>query len=343
MTAPLLVLDRGLGLFASGLVLLALASCHSIHTPLQSSDTPLKGRVICVDPGHGGTAESDTFRVGPSGEREEWINLRVGLVLKELLEERGARVIMTRTEDVPVELADRARLAVENRVDAFVSIHHNATADSGVNFPIVYFHGSASKNLASVALGRIVASNLRSALFDSAAPACLVSDYAIFPGSGASVLRNSYGIPAVIGEASFFSNPDEEQRLKQPASNRAEARAYLVSLERFFSGDIPAIVEEDELGRLPPFPVLQEGGRMEEEARSWNELYQRGLELMQAQDHESLAEALDLFTRSAQAFPDSYVAQKCHQLRAEILAALGDEEEAEIERRRALEHYVAVN
>jgi len=125
----------------------------------QAGD-PLEGRVIVVDPGHGGTAEYDDYRVGPDGEREEWINLRVALLLRDKLEERGARVILTRTKDVEVELADRALLAVENEVDAFVSVHHNATADPDVNFPIVYYHGNASENQASVLLAKAMAGRM---------------------------------------------------------------------------------------------------------------------------------------------------------------------------------------
>jgi N-acetylmuramoyl-L-alanine amidase len=330
-------------LVIAGIVLLALVSCRTARPPRDAREDPLAGKVICLDPGHGGTAATDAFRVGPGGEREEWINLRVALLLQEMLEARGARVVMTRTADVPVELSARARLAVENEADVFLSIHHNATADPEVNFPIVYFHGNASENAASIALGRVVAHNLRAALFDGEGPASLVSDHAIFPGSGASVLRNSYGIPGVIGEASFFSNPDEEQRLKDPDANRREAEAYLVSLREFFSAEIPPIAEKHSLGEIPPFAVLEGGERMQDEARAWRELYRRGVELHQSNDRESLAEAYDLFTRSARAFPASHPAQDCHRRRAEILKALGDHEQAEVARRRAEEHYVAVD
>ena len=329
-------------LVVAGLVLLALVSCRAEKPSRKTPGNSLEGRVICLDPGHGGTAETDSFRVGPGGEREEWINLRVALLLREMLEEHGARVLMTRTEDVPVELSARARLALENQADVFLSIHHNATADPEANFPIVYFHGNASENAASIALGCVIARNLRTALFDGEGPVSLVSDHAIFPGSGASVLRNSYGIPAVIGEASFFSNPDEEERLKDRDANRREAEAYLASLEEFFTKEIPPIIEKYSQGEIPPFTVLEEDERMNEEARSWYELYLRGLELQQHHDRESLEEAYDLFTRSARAFPDSFVAQDNHRRRAEILAALGDQEKAQVARRRAEEHYVAV-
>src|SRR5690606_34247983 len=188
---------------------------------------PLRGRTIVVDPGHGGTAATDSYRVGPAGEREEWIDLRVALILRDLLEERGAKAILTREDDTDVPLRDRADLARDSAADAFVSIHHNATADPAVNFPIIYFHGYASANEAGVALARHLARRLTEALFDGSVEPSVVSDHVIFAGSGTAVLRHSYGIPGVIGEASFFTNPAEEQRLRDTAYNRREAEAYV--------------------------------------------------------------------------------------------------------------------
>ena len=180
----------------------------------------LTGKIICLDPGHGGTAAIDQYRVGPTGEREEWINLRVALYLKKMLEKQGATVLMTRESDEQVALADRADLAVKGNADVFISIHHNATADRTVNFPILYFHGSAMENEASVLLGKLIAKEFRETLFDSEGPVSLVSDFAIFPNAGAGVLRGTYGIPAILAEASFFSNSEEEGRLKKKRYNR---------------------------------------------------------------------------------------------------------------------------
>ena len=109
--------------------------------------SPLTNKIICIDPGHGGTALTDNYRVGPGGEREEWINLRVALLLRDMLVKKGAKVILTRERDEAIGLEDRARIARDRNSDIFISIHHNATADTSVNFPIIYFHGNASENL----------------------------------------------------------------------------------------------------------------------------------------------------------------------------------------------------
>ena len=302
----------------------------------------LAGKVICIDPGHGGTAAFDDYRVGPTGEREEWVDLRVGLILRDMLEARGATILMTRMEDVDVPLKDRALLAVENQANVFISIHHNATADPGVNFPIIYFHGNASENRAGVLLGRMIARELSGALFNGKTPVSLVSDHTIFPNSGTAVLRHSYGIPGIIGEASFFSNPEEEQRLKDTAYNRKEASAYVRALETFFQGEIPGIDAKRPETKVPPFRVFQEAERMHPEAKLWLVEFQEGERLYISGKTDSLEKAYDLFTRSAKSFPDSWVAGRCHAYRAEILDRWGDSDGAAVARRRVDEYYIEI-
>src|SRR5687768_63396 len=151
-----------------------IALYNAVPATVPSS---LSGKRICIDPGHGGTAATDSFRVGLLGEREEWINLRVALLLKSMLEAKGAQVIMTRRADEKVELKKRAAFAISNKADLFVSIHHNATADRNVNFPIVYFHGAASENAASVQASTFLAHELRNQLFSGQGPLSVVSDY----------------------------------------------------------------------------------------------------------------------------------------------------------------------
>jgi dipeptidyl aminopeptidase/acylaminoacyl peptidase len=300
----------------------------------------LKGKIICIDPGHGGTASSDQYRVGIYGEREEWINLRVAEALQKKLEAFGAKVIMTRTSDVFVPIADRATIAKNNKADVFISIHHNATADTSVNFPIIYFHGAASENLAGVALGKDLAFALKKYFYQKEIPESLNSDYTIFPQNGAGVLRNTYGIPGILAEASFFTNPSEEERLKQEGYNSKEAEAYSIALETFFSHPIPVIKPVEIPKTLPPFPVFEEANRMNDTARGWYEDFINGKKLMNSNDTNVIRKAFDLFSRSAKSFPDSYVAGECHTNMAVLLEKLNKADEAKVERIRVKEFYV---
>lgn len=305
-----------------------------------AGESVLKGRVICLDPGHGGTAATDQYRVGPSGEREEWINLRVARFLRDMLEARGARVVMTREDDVAVGLRERADKAREVRADVFLSIHHNSTADRSVNFPIIYYHGYASRNEAGVRLAGLLARRLNQELFGGRAEPSVCSDHTIFATSGAAVLRHThaFGIPGALGEASFFSSPEEEVRLRDPEYNRREALAYVRALEEFFSAPIPPPEPMHEAEPLPPFRAFQEAERMNEAAKRWLEDYREGQRLMEGPSRDP-GRAFELLTRSVKSFPDSNVARECHLLRARLLEDEGRSDEARRERRRVREFY----
>ncbi|MEJ7695023.1 N-acetylmuramoyl-L-alanine amidase, partial [Daejeonella sp.] len=300
----------------------------SVLAASAQNATPLSGKLIVIDPGHGGSAATDSYRQGPTGEREEWIDLRVGVLLKGLLEEKGARVLLTRSEDVTFPLADRSKMVVDNKADFFVSIHHNATADPSVNFPIIYYHGLASENIASVDFSKHLAKNLRKYMYKSKTHVSIVSDYTIFSGAGASVLRGTYGIPGVLAEASFFTNPAEESRLKQKEHNLGEAIAFARAIEKFFSNPVAAIHPKTQSKFPPQFQTLQEAERMSPVARRWMQDFIDGKELMKNKDTTSLQKAYDLFSQSAKSFPDSPVAAKCHKYRAVLLRKLGKTEQA---------------
>lgn len=309
---------------------------------VKQTTSVLDGKIICIDAGHGGTAATDQYRKGPTGEREEWINLRVAKLLKEKLEEKGAKVVMTRTGDVFVPISDRAKIAEAAHADAFISIHHNATADTTVDFPIIYFHGAASENHAGVALGKKLATAFQKYFYKKKTPESLNSDYTIFPGAGAGVLRNTYGIPGVLAEASFFTNPCEESKLKQEDYNSREAKAYAIALESFFKQSIPVVKPKQIPMQLTPFTVFEEADRMNAVALNWHKDFIEGEKLMNSRDTSLLQKAYELFSISAKSFPDSYVAGKCHQNMAKLLGKLNRPAEAKEETIRAKEFYVTL-
>src|SRR5438105_6127597 len=81
--------------------------------------------VVVLDPGHGGRWPHDGAH-GRRGLHEKVIALHVAQKTKELLEQQGATVILTRDTDEDVPLADRVRIANEAGADVFLSIHCNA-------------------------------------------------------------------------------------------------------------------------------------------------------------------------------------------------------------------------
>ena len=103
--------------------------------PAIDPNRPLAGLTIAVDPGHPPIGST-----GPTGLYEGNATLPISARLKRILEERGARVVMTRTTEAAVALGDRPIIARQANAHAFVSIHLNAYPD-GVNPFVARRHG----------------------------------------------------------------------------------------------------------------------------------------------------------------------------------------------------------
>jgi N-acetylmuramoyl-L-alanine amidase len=179
---------------------------------------PLHGLTIAVDPGH-----PPIGATGPTGLWEPTVTLPVGMRLKAILEERGARVVMTRTTPAPVALGDRPIIARRANANAFVSIHLNAYPD-GVN-PFVapgtgtYFFRSQSEPLArAVQRGMVGQMGLQD----------LGVNY-----SNLAVVRSTW-YPAVLCEGAFIMMPDQEFALRTPEFQERYARGIADGLESYF-------------------------------------------------------------------------------------------------------------
>ena len=93
------------------------APANNTPAPKDGDQRPL----VMLDPGHGGL---DTGTKGPSGQEEKDIVLTFAQRLRERLEKSGKyRVLLTRSDDTFVALADRVRIAREAGATLFVSIH----------------------------------------------------------------------------------------------------------------------------------------------------------------------------------------------------------------------------
>ena len=82
--------------------------------------------VVCIDAGHGG---DDSGALG-HGLQEKDLNLKIANYCKTALEQKGVRVVMTRTGDTCPSLAERTKIAVNAGANYFVSIHINSAEDA---------------------------------------------------------------------------------------------------------------------------------------------------------------------------------------------------------------------
>lgn len=238
-------------LLSSSLLFLAIIPTYAQdnildHTEQETNEIKLppysrflKGIKICLDPGHGGQGHIPDYKRGPTGLREAEINLTVAKYLKVLLEQAEAIVIMTRTDDTYVSLARRSEIANENEVDFFISIHHNGIENNPeVNFTSTWYHGDADESRPSLDLARYIQKGVSDALsLPKSTPAGLFSDKLIVY-SGFGVLRLTK-CPAIVCEASFYTNPEEEARLKNKEYLKKQAYGYFLGIARYVEAGFP--------------------------------------------------------------------------------------------------------
>ncbi len=198
----------------------------------------LNGIKICLDPGHGGQAHVPDYKRGPTGLREAEINLKVARYLQQMLQGVGATVLMTRVDDSYVSLSRRSQIANESRADFFISLHHNKIDNPKTNYTSTWYHGDADESRPSLDLARYVQLGVSDALrLPTAAATGLYSDK-LMTASGFGVLRMTH-CPAIVCEASFYSNPEEEARLRQDDYLKREAYGYFLGIARYVEAGFP--------------------------------------------------------------------------------------------------------
>ncbi len=220
-------------------------SCEGEHYLYQGSLNPgdhawLKGKKIFIDPGHGGKGNNDRFRVGPNNVLEEKVNLRVSLILKNMLIRAGAKVMMSRSSNIDIDLNQRVAMAADYQPQLLVSIHHNGSPRKydGINYPTVFVWGSSFVRPASYDMALILQKELNSIMDKKGV---VLSDYSVYSETGTRILRETrYICPGVLGEGGFFTDPDHSLRLKDIHYNQLEAEAYFRAISRYFKNGLPS-------------------------------------------------------------------------------------------------------
>src|SRR5688572_7618123 len=201
--------------------------------------TPLRGRRIVLDPGHGGRFPGS---IGVRGLTESEVNLGVALHLWGMLTDAGAEVHLTRTTEADFEIgadsslrADlqaRTERANARRPEVFVSIHHNADPGRRNNVNELQTYYRFDDEVASRELAEAIHRHLKRNLG--------IEADRVLPGNF-YVIRNSTA-PAVLGEASYLTNPDVEARLALGAKQRLEAEGYFLGLLDYFARGVPRVL-----------------------------------------------------------------------------------------------------
>ena len=178
----------------------------------------VSGKRIVLDPGHGG---SDPGAIAP-GIVEKELNLDISMRTRSLLQNAGFDVVMTRTTDVFVELADRAAIANSANADIFISIHGNS------------FNGSA-RGVETFWYGKYEKENsirLAHALQDNVVRTTTISYRRVAEGNF-HVIRETK-IPSALLEVGFIDHPADAEKLKQSKYRQLAAEGIMHGVLDYF-------------------------------------------------------------------------------------------------------------
>jgi N-acetylmuramoyl-L-alanine amidase len=221
------------------------------------------GRIV-IDPGHGG---HDTGTIGPTGLMEKDLCLDVALRLGKIIQQKlpGAEVIYTRSDDTFIPLEERTRIANEAKADLFISIHANASRDTGARgIETYYLNLKGSPEAMEVAARENATSqegihNLQDVVKEIARTEKIDESREFAEDIQDSLTKHIFrttrtaknrgvrkapfvvligaDMPSILTEISFLSNPWDEKQLKNPVQRQRVAEglyqgvaSYLQSL-----------------------------------------------------------------------------------------------------------------
>lgn len=170
---------------------------------------------IAVDAGHGG---SNRGAVGLTGVLEKDLNLSMAKKLEALLIQKGATVVMTRSDDRYTNNTQRLQALEESDPDILISIHCNAAGNPMVGGASTYYRHQAFRPLTQYIYDEMLKLDL--------------GDFGNVGGFNFT-LNSPTEYPSVLVEVAFMSNPADEERLLDPDFHDDIAESILKGLENF--------------------------------------------------------------------------------------------------------------
>lgn len=187
------------------IMILLLISALFINNEVKAL-LPLSGKIIIIDPGHGGKDPGTT-----SGSiKESDLNLSISKYLEIELAKVGATTILTRDGDYDLstpnarwrkksDFDNRIKLINNSSANMYLSIHLNYLEDTSYSGPQVFYNNTENKEIAMVIqeeLNKQLNSNREIKLIPSK-----------------TYMYNKLTIPGVLIECGFLSNYQEKELL----------------------------------------------------------------------------------------------------------------------------------
>lgn len=188
---------------------------------------PLSGKIIIIDPGHGGkdpgTISNDTY--------ESDINLQISKYLEIELTKMGATIILTREEDYDLstpnarwrkksDFDNRINLINNSKANLYLSIHLNYLNDAKYNGAQVFYNNEENKKIAS-SIQDILNKELE-------------NDRTIKKIPNRTYMYSKLNIPGVLIECGFLSNYKEKELLKTPEYQQKLAKTITEGIINYY-------------------------------------------------------------------------------------------------------------
>ncbi|MFH0991631.1 MAG: N-acetylmuramoyl-L-alanine amidase [bacterium] len=186
---------------------------------IKEPDQVLKGMIFAVDAGHGGNSDG---ALGSTGVREKDVNMAIVRHLDSLLLQRGAKVVLTRSNDSDISMATRTDTIINSGARILISVHCNSIGETSnpetVNGTSTYYRHLGFKTLADIMYGKMLSLGL---------------DQFGVVGSFNFSLSAPTQLPNVLVETAFLSNPEDEMKLLNDGFRRSVAEKIVEGLEEF--------------------------------------------------------------------------------------------------------------
>lgn len=208
-------------------IVFIIALCS--FTFVNAEEQKLKGKIIYLDPGHGGRDPGAMYKE----LKESEINLRITNELKNELESNGAIVYQTRIGDYDLskivtknhkrnDLETRAKLINESECDIYISIHLNSDSSPTWSGTQIFY---TNKNEENKKLAQMIQTQFKEKLKTKREIKQLKNMY----------LFDKLTKPGVLIEAGFISNANDRYLLKQQNYQKKLAQIITQAIIQYYN------------------------------------------------------------------------------------------------------------
>lgn len=201
-----------------------------LELTVYAKPTSISGYTVMLDAGHGGYDGGASCAVSPSAWNEQKLNLSIASKIKTLLENEGAKVIMTRSDSSFLSLTGRTDKARRYIPDIFISIHCDASSSAGAYGTSAYYYRTFSQPLAKSIHNSLVSCWKNSIYAGMNRPGC--DRGSMFAAYRVTRIEEC---PSVLIEYGFVTNPVECQALESSTNRDLLAKATVTGIKNYIA------------------------------------------------------------------------------------------------------------